>query len=48
VCRLLWLRTLDVADEAVQVAERLAEPSTKVVELADPLSTVGEQLVDPL
>jgi|SoiMetStandDraft_2_1073263.scaffolds.fasta_scaffold595304_1 hypothetical protein len=39
---------LNVADQAVQVMERLVQTTTKVIELAESLATIGEQLVDPL
>jgi len=48
VCGLLRLRALNITNQAVQVAERLVEPPSKVFQLTDPLSTIGQQLVDPL
>ena len=44
----MGLLALNVAYEAVQVVERLIQTTTKVIELAESLSTIGEQLVDPL
>jgi hypothetical protein len=46
--RPLGLLVLNVTDEAVQVVERLIQTTTKVIELAESLATIGEQLVDPL
>ena len=42
------LLSLNAADQTVQVMERLVQTTTKVLELAAWLSTIGKQLVDPL
>lgn len=42
----LW--SLDVADQAVEVAKSLVEPLTQVLELLDALTAIGQELVDPL
>lgn len=42
VCGFLGLRALNTTDQTVQVAERLVEPATKVLELANSVSTIGE------
>src|SRR5688572_20311285 len=45
----LWpLRTLNVTGQAIEVPERLVELLAEVLELADPLSPIGQELIDPL
>jgi hypothetical protein len=34
---------LNIADQAVEIPERLVQAPTKVLQLADPLLTIGEQ-----